>query len=109
MCTASALPSQRQQVSIKVADYMEEYRTLKSVRPLAEPDLQTANSGQRADGHLTLPQYAELHNRHAAKMFRVAHRITRNREDAKDGVQECFLNAFIHLKTFDGRSRFRPG
>ena len=50
--------------------------------------------------------FDEFHNRHAAKMFRVAHRITRNREDAEDAVQECFLNAFIHLKAFDGRSKF---
>ena len=39
-------------------------------------------------------------------MFRTTHRITRNREDAEDAVQECFLNAFLHLKNFDGRSRF---
>jgi len=50
--------------------------------------------------------FDELHNRHARKMFRVAHRITRNREDAEDAVQECFLNAFVHLETFDGRSKF---
>lgn len=50
--------------------------------------------------------FGELHNRHAAKMFHVAHRITRNREDAEDAVQECFLKAFIHLKTFDGKSKF---
>ena len=55
-------------------------------------------------GHGTA--FDELHKRHALKMFRVAHRITRNREDAEDAVQECFLNAFIHLKTFDGRSKF---
>src|SRR5260370_35987608 len=48
----------------------------------------------------------ELHNRHAGKMFRVAHRITRNREDAEDAVQECFLSAFIRSKAFDGRSTF---
>ena len=32
-------------------------------------------------------------------------RITRNREDAEDAAQECFLNAFVHLKNFDGRSK----
>ena len=47
------------QVSVKLADYTEEYRTLTSVRPLAEPYLQTANSGQQANGHLTLQVYAE--------------------------------------------------
>ena len=50
--------------------------------------------------------FDELCRRHAEKIFHVAHRITRNREDAEDTVQESFLRAFIHLKSFDGRSRF---
>lgn len=50
--------------------------------------------------------FDELHNRHAVKMFHLAHRITRHREDAEDAVQECFLNAFIHLRTFDEKSKF---
>jgi RNA polymerase sigma-70 factor (ECF subfamily) len=50
--------------------------------------------------------FDELCRRHAEKIFHVAHRITRNREDAEDVVQESFLRAFIHLKSFDGRSRF---
>jgi RNA polymerase sigma factor (sigma-70 family) len=58
-----------------------------------------AKKGQRT-------AFDELHNRHAGKMFRVAHRITRNREDAEDAVQECFLSAFIRLKAFDRRSTF---
>jgi RNA polymerase sigma-70 factor (ECF subfamily) len=36
----------------------------------------------------------------------VTRRIVRNREDAEDAAQECFLNAFVHLKDFDGRSQF---
>ena len=47
------------QVSVKLADCTDEYRTLTSVRPLAEPYLQTANSGQQANGHLTPQEYAE--------------------------------------------------
>src|ERR1700742_1292095 len=50
--------------------------------------------------------FDELYKRHAEKMFRTTRRITRNREDAEDAVQECFLNAFVHLKSFDGRSQF---
>jgi RNA polymerase sigma-70 factor (ECF subfamily) len=50
--------------------------------------------------------FNQLCERHSEKVFRVTHRITRNREDAEDAVQEAFLNAFIHLKSFDGRSRF---
>jgi RNA polymerase sigma-70 factor (ECF subfamily) len=39
-------------------------------------------------------------------MLRITYRITRNRQDAEDAVQECFLNAFLHPKNFDGSSRF---
>jgi RNA polymerase sigma factor (sigma-70 family) len=55
-------------------------------------------------GHRT--GFDELHKRHAAKMFRVAHRITRHREAAEDAVQENFINAYVHLKNFEGRARF---
>jgi len=58
-----------------------------------------AKSGDRS-------AFDELYKRHAEKMFHTTRRITRNREDAEDAVQECFLNAFVHLKSFDGRSRF---
>jgi RNA polymerase sigma-70 factor (ECF subfamily) len=39
-------------------------------------------------------------------MFAVAKRITKNREDAEDIVQESFLKAFLHLGTFQGKSQF---
>ena len=42
----------------------------------------------------------------ANMVFRVARRMTRNNEDAEDVVQESFQRAFIHLKTFNGDSRF---
>jgi RNA polymerase sigma factor (sigma-70 family) len=50
--------------------------------------------------------FDNLYQRHAEKILRITYRITRNRQDAEDAVQECFLNAFLHLKNFDGRSRF---
>ena len=50
--------------------------------------------------------FGELCERHTRQIFRVTHRITRNREDAEDAVQDSFLNAFLHLKNFDERSRF---
>jgi RNA polymerase sigma-70 factor (ECF subfamily) len=58
-----------------------------------------AKSGLRAP-------FGELCERHVKKVFRVIHRIMRNREDAEDAMQDCLLNAFVHLKDFDGRSRF---
>jgi RNA polymerase sigma-70 factor (ECF subfamily) len=50
--------------------------------------------------------FGELCERHVKKIFRVIHRIMRNREDAEDAVQDCLLNAFTHVKDFDERSRF---
>lgn len=47
-----------------------------------------------------------LCERHAEMILRVTFRITRNREDAEDAVQDSFLSAFVHLASFDERSRF---
>jgi len=58
-----------------------------------------AKSGRRAP-------FGELCERHMKKVSCVTRRIVRNREDAEDAAQECFLNAFVHLKDFDGRSQF---
>ena len=58
-----------------------------------------AKTGKRAP-------FGELCERHVKRVFCVAHRITRNREDAEDAAQDCLLNAFVHLQDFDGRSRF---
>jgi RNA polymerase sigma factor (sigma-70 family) len=37
----------------------------------------------------------------------VAHSILRNREDAEDAVQEAFLSAYRHWRSFEGRSALR--
>jgi RNA polymerase sigma factor (sigma-70 family) len=50
--------------------------------------------------------FGELCERHMKQVSYVTSRITRNREDAEDAAQECFLSAFVHLKDFDGRSQF---
>jgi RNA polymerase sigma-70 factor (ECF subfamily) len=43
---------------------------------------------------------------HTKRLFRGAYRITRNREDAEDALQDSFLRAFVHIHKFDGRSSF---
>ena len=58
-----------------------------------------AKTGRRAP-------FGELCERHRKRVSHVTRRIMRNREDAEDAAQECFLNAFVHLKDFDGRSTF---
>jgi len=50
--------------------------------------------------------FGELYSRHSQKIFRITLRVTRNREDAEDALQESFLNALVHLESFDGRSSF---
>jgi RNA polymerase sigma-70 factor, ECF subfamily len=50
--------------------------------------------------------FGELCERHVKKVFWVTHRITRNREDAEDAVQDCLMNAFVHINDFDERSSF---
>jgi RNA polymerase sigma-70 factor, ECF subfamily len=58
-----------------------------------------AKTGRRAP-------FGELCERHMKQVSYVTRRITRNREDAEDAAQECFLSVFVHLKDFDGRSQF---
>src|SRR5579862_6858373 len=50
--------------------------------------------------------FGELCERHTKQIVRVAIRVTRNREDAEDVMQDSFLSAYVHLKKFDGRSKF---
>jgi RNA polymerase sigma-70 factor (ECF subfamily) len=47
-----------------------------------------------------------LVKRHQQRIFFVARRITRTREDAEDVVQQSFQKAFTHLGKFEGRSAF---
>jgi len=61
--------------------------------------LANAKNGDRA-------AFGELFERSAEKVFQVTLRITENREDAEDVVQESYLSALLHLHNFDGRSRF---
>src|SRR3984885_10984341 len=50
--------------------------------------------------------FVELSKRHAGKVFQAAYRITRNRQDAEDALQDSFLKAFMHVKDFQERSSF---
>jgi RNA polymerase sigma-70 factor, ECF subfamily len=41
---------------------------------------------------------------HASQILRITQRITNNREDAEDALQDSFLRAHLYLHKFDGRS-----
>ena len=48
----------------------------------------------------------QLVDRYKGRIFRVAQKITSNREDAEEVVQNVFLKAFRNLPNFRGDSRF---
>jgi RNA polymerase sigma-70 factor (ECF subfamily) len=50
--------------------------------------------------------FEELVLRHERRVFAMAQRITNNREDAEDVVQETFHKVFLHLDSFEEKSRF---
>jgi DNA-directed RNA polymerase specialized sigma24 family protein len=58
-----------------------------------------AKTGRRAP-------FGELCERHRKRISYLTRRIMRNREGAEDAAQECIVNAFVHLKDFEGRSQF---
>lgn len=61
--------------------------------------VRAAKAGQHSAFH-------QLWNRHSRKTLNSIYRITRNWHDAEDALQDTFLRAFVHLKSFDGRSAF---
>ena len=50
--------------------------------------------------------FAELWTRHSKIAFNMAYRITGNRDDAEDTIQDAWMKAYTHLNTFDGRAKF---
>jgi RNA polymerase sigma-70 factor (ECF subfamily) len=50
--------------------------------------------------------YSELVKRHSALAFRAAYRITQNKQDAEDAMQDSLFRAFNRINSFDGRSAF---
>lgn len=72
------------------------------------------SSVARADEHLLViaaksgdtAAFEELVNRYERKIFRLTMNITRNHEDAEDAMQDAFMKAYTHLKTFEEGSRF---
>jgi RNA polymerase sigma-70 factor, ECF subfamily len=53
-----------------------------------------------------LTAFTALCRLHSPRLLRTVRQITRNHEDAEDAVQDAFMRAFVHLKSFDGRAQF---
>jgi len=79
------------------------YTTNSSVdRLVAREDATLVAGAKTGDAH----SFELLVERHEGKIFSLAQRMTRNREDAEDVAQQSFQKAFIHLKKFEGESLF---
>lgn len=53
-----------------------------------------------------LAAFEQLMKQYDRQIFRIAHHITQNREDAEDIVQDAFLKAFTKIDQFQGNSKF---
>jgi RNA polymerase sigma-70 factor (ECF subfamily) len=50
--------------------------------------------------------YADLMKRHQRFVFTLALRFAKNREDAEEIAQDCFIKAYRSLNTFRSTSKF---
>jgi RNA polymerase sigma-70 factor, ECF subfamily len=50
--------------------------------------------------------FVELSKRHSNRLLQTTYRITKNRQDAEDALQDSLLKAFSHLKDFQEKSSF---
>jgi RNA polymerase sigma-70 factor, ECF subfamily len=69
---------------------------------LGDNDLELVREAK--EGSITA--FDELVRRHERQMFRIAHQMLHNREDAQDIVQDAFIKAFQKLSQFQAKSKF---
>jgi RNA polymerase sigma-70 factor, ECF subfamily len=68
----------------------------------ARQEYQFLSAAKRGDS----AAFETLCKQSANTVLHLARRMMRNNEDAEDVVQESFQQAFVHLKSFNGDSRF---
>ncbi len=72
------------------------------VKDAVTDELALVQAAKRGD----VTAFEELVKRYDRNIFRIAHHITQNREDAEDVVQDAFLKAYENLEQFQGNSKF---
>lgn len=72
----------------------------------------TAASCTQSDEYLVIAAksgdreaFDQLFQRHSKRIMQAILRITKNYEDAEDALQNAFLNAYLHIGSFDERSK----
>jgi len=73
-----------------------------AVRSDASDDLDLVHASKNGD----IAAFERLVVRYDRKLLRIAERVTHNREDAQDAVQEALLKAFQNLSQFREESQF---
>src|ERR1700738_3723803 len=96
-CVVAALPGR---VFMNTLGFQDEI-DVELVAPSATDEVLVAAA--KSGNH---PAFAELWTRHSNKAFKMAYRITGNRDDAEDVIQDAWMKAYVHLETFDGRAKF---
>jgi RNA polymerase sigma-70 factor, ECF subfamily len=92
--------SYRRTYSEELARRFEVVETLRRGGANQDPDAALVAASRRGDSHA----FEKLVLRYERRVFAVAQRITKNREDAEDVVQETFHRAFLHLDGFQEKS-----
>jgi len=72
------------------------------VKDAASDELALVQAAKQGD----VGAFEQLVRRYDRNIFRIAHHITQNREDAEDVVQDAFLKAYENLEQFQGNSKF---
>jgi RNA polymerase sigma-70 factor (ECF subfamily) len=91
-------------VPAELLDSIEKEQTaIASIRSVLDKGDMTLIAAAKNGNHQA---FEVLVNRHARRLFFVALRVTRNREDAEDIVQRSLQKTFVHLHSFVGRSSF---
>jgi len=71
----------------------------------ADTEARTADAALLADLRSRAPgAYERLVRTHGGRLLAVARRLLSNEEDARDAVQEAFLNAFRNIDRFEGQA-----
>lgn len=74
--------------------------TLDRWQELSDEDI----AGRVVDGQTAL--FEILMRRHNERIYRAARAILRDEAEAEDVMQQAYVNAYAHLRQFDGRARF---
>jgi RNA polymerase sigma-70 factor, ECF subfamily len=91
-----------QEIQVEAPCPATELDRIRNLGPFADPDAALVEALKAR----TPAAFDDLMKRYGRRLLTVAMRITKNREDAEDVVQESFLKVFRKIDSFRGASKF---